>query len=61
MQLYICVFVCSDGSGRSGTFLTVYSEIERLKTEGVVDVFQCIKAARIQRYGLVANEVSKKK
>ena len=57
-MLYFLFLYNSDGSGRSGTFLTIYSEIERLKTEGVIDIFQCIKAARIQRYGLVSNEVS---
>jgi len=53
----VFIILSSDGSGRSGTFISIYSEIERLKTEGVVDVLQCIKSARIQRCGLVANEV----
>ena len=49
---------CSDGCGRSGTFLSVYSAIDRFKVEAVVDVFQCVKSARIQRMALVANTVS---
>ena len=48
----------SDGCGRSGTFLSVYSAIDRFKVEAVVDVFQCVKSARIQRMALVANTVS---
>ena len=44
---------CSDGVGRTGAFITVHTQLERLKTEGVVDVFQSLKSARIQRAGLV--------
>ena len=61
MYEVICLcgyFHCSDGCGRSGTFLSVYSAIDRFKVEAVVDVFQCVKAARIQRMALVANVVS---
>ena len=43
----------SDGVVRSGTFLCIHSQLERLKTEGVVDVFQAIKSARIQRPGVI--------
>ena len=49
---------CSDGSGASGVFVVLYSQLERLKTEHVLDVFQGIKAARIQRMGIVHNAVS---
>ena len=31
--------------------------MERAKTEGIVDIFQFIRRARIQRAGLVRNEV----
>ncbi|XP_064407145.1 uncharacterized protein LOC135351979 isoform X2 [Halichondria panicea] len=47
--------MCNDGCGRSGTFLSVYSTIDRFKVEAVVDVFQCVKSARIQRMALMAN------
>ena len=47
----------SDGVVRSGTFLVIHSQLERLKTEGVVDVFQAIKSARIQRPGVIPNTV----
>ena len=48
----------SDGVGRTGTFMCVHSQLERLKTEGVVDIFQAVKSARIQRAGLVSDVVS---
>ncbi len=51
--------LCSDGVGRSGTFICIHAQLERLKTEGVVDFFQSIKLARIQRPGLVPDVVSK--
>ena len=50
-------FYFSDGVGRSGTFLCVHSQLERLKTEGVVDVFQTVKLARRQREHLMSKEV----
>ena len=33
--------------------MSIYSELERVKTEGVADIFQFIKKARSQRAGLV--------
>ena len=53
------VGVCSDGVSRTGTFLTIHCQLERLKTEGVVDFLQAIKSARLHRPGLVNNTVSK--
>ena len=47
----------SDGVGRTGTFICLHSQLERLKTEGVVDFFQAVKSARIQRAGLVPDAV----
>lgn len=52
-------FPISDGLGRSGTFCALYSVLERLKIEQVVDVFQAIKAMRIPRPGLVKTTVGK--
>ncbi len=49
--------ICSDGVGRSGTFITIHAQMERMKSEGVIDVFQFIKSVRFQRAGLVTNEV----
>ena len=50
--------MCSDGVSRTGTFLTIHCQVERLKTEGVVDFLQAIKSARLQRSGIVSNTVS---
>ena len=50
-------FFCSDGVGRSGTFICMHAQMERMKSEAVVDVFQFIKSVRFQRAGLVANKV----
>ena len=52
------VFSARDGVVRSGTFLCIHSQLERLKTEGVVDVFQAIRSTRIQRPGVIPNMVS---
>ena len=54
----VCVYTfTSDGVVRSGTFLIIHSQLERLKTEGVVDVFQAIKSARIHRPGTIPHTV----
>ena len=44
---------CSNGTGRSGAYVTIYAQIERMKVEGIVDLFQYIKLARLQRVNLV--------
>ena len=43
--------------GRTGAFISTHAEMERMKAETVVDLFQFIKAARTQRKGLVSNKV----
>ena len=48
----------SNGIGRTGVFITLHAQLERLKIEGVIDVFQFIKFAREQREGLVSTPVS---
>ena len=49
---------CSDTVTRSGMFCAIATTIERCKTEGVVDVFQVIKALRVQKPGAVPTVVS---
>ena len=39
-------------------FCAIATTIERCKTEGVVDVFQVVKALRVQKPGAVTNVVS---
>ena len=48
----------SDGMSRSGVFITCMTEIERVKVEGGVDIFQTVKAARAQRPHMVNTSVS---
>ncbi|XP_046857121.1 LOW QUALITY PROTEIN: receptor-type tyrosine-protein phosphatase S-like [Xenia sp. Carnegie-2017] len=43
------VVVCSDGAGRSGTYITISNLVDRVKIVQVVDVFQCIKLIRSRR------------
>ena len=51
-------FAFSDGMSRSGVFITCMTEIERVKVEGGVDIFQTVKAARAQRPHMVYTSVS---
>ena len=44
--------------GRTGVFITVMSEIERIKFDGEIDIFQTIKAIRVQRPNMVSTGVS---
>ena len=54
----MCMSPCSDGMGRTGAFICLHAQIEKLKTEGVIDCFQFIKSARLNRPGLVQSVVS---
>ena len=47
----------SDTVSRSGMFCAITTTIERCKTEGVVDVFQVVKALRVQKPGAVRTVV----
>ena len=47
----------SDTVSRSGMFCAIATTIERCKTEGVVDVFQVVKALRVQKPGAVRTVV----
>ena len=44
--------------GRTGVLITVMSEIERVKSEKEVDIFQTVKAIRVQRPNMVSTVVS---
>ena len=47
----------SDGMSRTGAFICIYAQLERIKSEGMADVFQCVKAMRLQRPAVVAKVV----
>ena len=49
--------VSSDTVSRVGVFCSVVNAIEMCKTEGVVDVFQVVKALRTQKPGAVLTVV----
>ena len=48
----------SDTVSRSAVFCAIATTIERCKTEGVVDVFQVVKAMRTHKPGAVCTVVS---
>ena len=52
---------CNDTVTRSGMFCAIATTIERCKTEGVVDVFQVVKALRVHKPGAVPTVVSTSK
>nr|XP_057930087.1 protein tyrosine phosphatase receptor type Fa isoform X1 [Doryrhamphus excisus] len=47
---------CSAGVGRTGVFITLSIVLERMRYEGVVDVFQTVKTLRTQRPAMVQTE-----
>ncbi|MGH0135996.1 UNVERIFIED_CONTAM: hypothetical protein FKN15_040223 [Acipenser sinensis] len=47
---------CSAGVGRTGVFITLSIVLERMRYEGVVDLFQTVKALRTQRPAMVQTE-----
>uniref|UniRef100_A0A1A8H0N7 protein-tyrosine-phosphatase n=1 Tax=Nothobranchius korthausae TaxID=1143690 RepID=A0A1A8H0N7_9TELE len=47
---------CSAGVGRTGVFITLSIVLERMRHEGVVDVFQTVKILRTQRPAMVQTE-----
>ena len=51
-------YYCSDTVSRVGVFCSLVNAIEMCKTEGVVDVFQVVKALRIQKPGAVPTVVN---
>ncbi|XP_038572797.1 protein tyrosine phosphatase receptor type Fa isoform X2 [Micropterus salmoides] len=47
---------CSAGVGRAGVFITLSIVLERMRYEGVVDLFQTVKTLRTQRPAMVQTE-----
>ena len=54
----VLLYCPSDTVTRSGMFCAMATVIDRCKTEGVVDVFQVVKALRVQKPGAVPTVVS---
>lgn len=58
-----CANACVDfgrsaGAGRTGTFIALSNILERVKAEGLLDVFQTVKSLRMQRPHMVQTVVS---
>ncbi|XP_020616069.1 receptor-type tyrosine-protein phosphatase delta-like [Orbicella faveolata] len=47
---------CSDGIGRTGVFCALCIVLERMRSEGVVDLFQTVKLLRTQRPNMIQNQ-----
>ncbi|CAH1774763.1 unnamed protein product [Owenia fusiformis] len=47
---------CSAGVGRTGVFITLSIALDRMRYEGVVDMFQTVKMLRTQRPAMVQTE-----
>ncbi len=50
---------CSAGVGRTGTFITIFTELQRIKAEGNVDIFGFVRAMRRRRCFMVQTEVGR--
>ena len=55
--VFVCSCVCSDGVGRTGAFVCIYTQLERAKSEGVADIFHFIRGARGRHPGFVQSLV----
>lgn len=51
------LWLLSAGVGRTGVFITLSIVLERMRYEGVVDLFQTVKTLRTQRPAMVQTEV----
>lgn len=54
-------FRFSAGAGRTGTFIALSNILERVKAEGLLDVFQTVKSLRTQRPHMVQTVVGGKR
>ena len=54
------LFCCSDGIGKSGVMLTVYTAVRRMEQSRSIDVFQTVKQMRNARKNMVPTIVSYK-
>ena len=54
---FLFLHTCRDTVSRVGVFCSLINAIEMCKTEGVVDVFQVVKALCIQKPGAILTVV----
>jgi netrin-G3 ligand len=48
---------CSAGVGRTGTFITLFSQLQRVKSEENIDIFNFVRSMRYNRCCMVQTEV----
>lgn len=53
----ICLCLCSAGAGRTGCFIVIDIMLDMAEREGVVDIYNCVKALRSRRINMVQTEV----
>ena len=51
------MFVCSAGVGRTGAFIAIDHEIQRLRHEGIVDIYNFVLKMRYYRNCMVQSAV----
>ena len=54
--LQICLFF-SAGAGRTGCYIVIDIMLDMAEREGVVDIYNCVKALRSRRINMVQTEV----
>lgn len=54
----LSVFLCSAGAGRTGCFIVIDIMLDMAEREGVVDIYNCVKALRSRRINMVQTEVT---
>lgn len=54
----LCVSLCSAGAGRTGCFIVIDIMLDMAEREGVVDIYNCVKALRSRRINMVQTEVT---
>lgn len=59
LSVCACLSLSSAGVGRTGVFITLSIVLERMRYEGVVDIFQTVKMLRTQRPAMVQTEVKR--
>ena len=50
---------CSAGVGRTGTFITLHCQLQKIQTEGALDIFGFVRGMRRNRCFMVQTEVCK--
>lgn len=59
-ECFVLGLFLSAGAGRTGTFIALSNILERVKAEGLLDVFQTVKSLRMQRPHMVQTVVGRK-